>query len=73
MKEYLPLFRSAHEGSMKEFTSVFHRELKHLLGNTKRFDDVDERDLDAIGREIADSGSISVMGQMANPISFIFR
>lgn len=61
MKEYLSLFRAAHDGRLKEFQAVFLRELKLLLGNARRVEEVEERELDAIGREVASPDGISLL------------
>lgn len=61
MKEYLSLFRAAHDGRIKEFQAVFLRELKLLLGNARRVEEIEERDLDAIGREVASPEGISLL------------
>lgn len=61
MKEFSALFKSSLDGTFEEFSSQFLRELKLLLGNVSRFEELEDRQLDGICREVADPESISVL------------
>lgn len=61
MKEFSALFKSSLEGTFEEFSAQFSRELKLLLGNVSRFEEIEDRQLEGICREVADPESISVL------------
>lgn len=61
MKEFTTLFKSCIESSYPDFHQVYLRELKLLLGNVARLEELEERQLDGVAREIANPESISVL------------
>ncbi len=61
MKEFLTLFKSSIEGSFDEFSTQFLRELRHMLGSVTRLDQVGDRQLEGIAREVANPESISML------------
>lgn len=63
MTEFSALFKSSVEGSFEDFSALFLRELKLLLGQVSRFEEIEDRNLEGICREIADPDSISVLEQ----------
>ncbi|OGH58289.1 MAG: hypothetical protein A3G34_03250 [Candidatus Lindowbacteria bacterium RIFCSPLOWO2_12_FULL_62_27] len=61
MKEFSALFKSSIEGSFEDFSAQFLRHLRLLLGNVTRFEEVEDRQLEGIARELADPESITVL------------
>ena len=61
MKEFASLFKSSIESPFEDFLQVFHRELKLLLGPVSRLEEIEERQLDGVAREIANPESISIL------------
>lgn len=61
MIEFSALFKTSVEGSFDEFSAIFSRSMKILLGNVSRFEELDARQLEGICREVADAESISVL------------
>lgn len=63
MKEFLALFKSSVDGSLDEFSALFTRELKLLLGNVTRMEEIEDRRLVGIHREVASPDAISILEQ----------
>ncbi len=61
MKEFSALFKNSLEGTFEDFSAQFLRELKLLLGNVTKFEELEDRQLEGVCREIADPESISIL------------
>lgn len=61
MKEFAALFKNSVEGTFDEFSALFARQMKLLLGNVSRFEEMDERRLDGLLRELGDSEAITIL------------
>lgn len=61
MKEFHTIFKTSLDGTFEDFSALFIRELKLLLGNVTKLEEMEERQLDGVRRELANPDSIGVL------------